>query len=61
MGTEPFSTSPQIHEQFMSWIDRETMFVACLNNRIVASLALNPAAPSYIANPGKLSLIRLLP
>src|SRR5262245_16586774 len=49
-GTEPFSTSQEIHEQFMGWINRKTMFVACFNDRIVGSLALNPEAPSYIAN-----------
>jgi hypothetical protein len=32
-GTEPFSTSPQIHEE--GWINRQTMFVARLNDRIV--------------------------
>jgi hypothetical protein len=36
-GTEPFSTSPQIQEQFMGWINRETMFVARLGDRIVGS------------------------
>jgi GNAT superfamily N-acetyltransferase len=49
-GTEPFSTSPHIHEQFMGWINREAMFVARLNDHIVGSLALNPAALSYIAS-----------
>lgn len=49
-GAEPLSTSPQIHEQFMGWINREVMFAARLNDRIVGSLALNPMAPSYIAS-----------
>lgn len=48
-GTKPFSASPQIHEQFLGWINRGTMFVARLHNGIVGSLALNPVAPPYIA------------
>ncbi|MGH2507583.1 MAG: GNAT family N-acetyltransferase [Ktedonobacteraceae bacterium] len=49
-GSKPFSTSPQINEQFLGWINQETMFVVRLHDRIIRSLALNPVAPPYIAN-----------
>ena len=49
-GTGSFSASPKRHEQFMGWIEREAMFVACLDEHIVGSVALNPAPPVYVAN-----------
>src|SRR5260370_13364010 len=52
-GTRPFSALPQIYEQFMGWINREIMFVARLNDRIIGSFALNTAAPSYLAQRRK--------
>lgn len=49
-GSELFSESAQIHEQFSGWLNQGIMFVARLDDRIVGSLVLNPAAPSYISN-----------
>lgn len=49
-GSEPFSASPALQEQFMGWINQETMFVARLAEDIVGSLALSPVAPPYIAD-----------
>ncbi len=49
-GSEPFSASPQMREQFRGWLNQGIMFVARLDDRIVGSLVLNPAVPSYISN-----------
>ncbi len=49
-GTEPLSASTRSREQFMGWIEQGYMFIARLDSRVVGSLALNPAAPSYIAS-----------
>jgi GNAT superfamily N-acetyltransferase len=37
----------------MGWINREIMFVARLNDRIIGSFALNTAAPSYMSERWK--------
>lgn len=52
-GAELFSTSLHRHKQFLDWINDGSFFIACLQNRLVGSLAINAVAPWYIIHRWK--------